>query len=168
MPSEMGELADNLRAIARFLKWVVQDSGLVRSVFQAHLQETLTDIESRVEDAAREIQEIDDEGSALFKALELHGLTGAHLRMKLALGTQFGRELAQRGAPPGPPKRSGVVAGLIGRALEPILKWMNILLGSLSSAFPGLGTVKEYKECLEVSIDMGKQASTPPDEVLPR
>jgi hypothetical protein len=168
-PAGMGDLAATLRTIVRFLDWVVRDSGLVRTVFQADLAQTLPDIRTRVEDAARQIVDIDDEGSELFKVLQLHGLTGAHLTTKLALGRQLAQELAQGGAPPAPapPKRSGVVAGIIGRALEPFLKWINILLGSLSSALPGLGAVKEYKECLELSIDVAKQVSTPPDQVLP-
>lgn len=47
-----------------------------------------------------------------------------------------------------PPRNIGVV----GKILRKILRWLNIILDSLSAIFPQLGTVKEIKEAIEQKL----------------
>jgi hypothetical protein len=62
------------------------------------------------------------------------GLTGKQLDLKLA---GFGRALESLRRKWGR------------KLLKPVLKWANILLGSLAAVLPGAELIKEYKESLE-------------------
>jgi hypothetical protein len=76
------------------------------------------------------------------------GLTGAQLAAKLA-GFFFG---ALR-------KPVGRVHNALEKWYKGVLEWANLLLGSLSRAFPPVDIIKEYKEFLELSIDYTGAAS---------
>lgn len=76
--------------------------------------------------------------------LEALGLVGNELEMKLAGFTNAFERFVMLG---------GV------RALKKVLRWINLFLGSLASAVPGVDALKEVKEAVEIGIDEAEEVS---------
>jgi hypothetical protein len=94
--------------------------------------------------------------------LEEYGLTGASLRFKL---TGFNLALSRWRGRPGRRwgrwilksmfRGRGRPGGRWGRGiLKSIFRWLNVILGSLVSAIPGVGdALKEFKEAIESGVE---------------
>jgi len=135
LPTEQDRLSEFLQQVERLLFSIVAD-GI--GVLPPHLQEPARnawhDVQSRLSDLQEQLKL--DEG--LRPRLAVAGLTGANLDFKLR---GFDHARRRYSATPVP------------RWLKPVLKWINILLGSLATVMPGAELVKEYKDAIEQGID---------------
>lgn len=167
VPADLRQLAAHVRAISRTLSWIVSESRLIPTAVRPSFSKLLPDIQQRLEVASTEIEGITP-GDDKYALLQLHGLVGSHLLMKTKVGKRASDELAGQGQAVAPTKKkSSQGSGLLGRLYRVVLGWINSLLGSLEKAFPALGAVKEFKECIELTGDFANAIDAPPRSVLP-
>lgn len=112
-----------------FLKVIAMNEELMRkcsaawSVVRQRLRDCLVDVKKA--------------GSQQWKMLDQHGMSGAELDFKINLFEFF---------------RERFYADPAMRWLKRLLAQVNSMLGSLSSAFPGLEAVQEFKDALEAML----------------
>jgi hypothetical protein len=145
-------LLDLLDVTARVIRWTVTESGLIHD---RELLERFTATLGQVDDRVRDVQEIvseelsgDPEESPLYEELEHVGLTAAQLSLKERV-LQW-------------------IVTAAGGELRQVLAWINTFLGSLAQVIPAVDLVKEYKEHLEIVIDIQhrRPAPTVPPTIL--
>ncbi len=101
------------------------------------------------------------------RQLEMHGLTGTQLTLKLTIYRHFFDAVFEE-----EPRFTDVIEanpteGMFPRNIRRFKLWSmrkllgvtNSLLGSLSAAFPPAGMIKEFKEMAEHGYDMGQAGS---------
>ena len=86
-----------------------------------------------------ETDAISDEFRDLWKRLRRYGLTGTHLKLKITLFDKLWKNFKET-------KEY--------RWTKRLLATMNSLFGSLSSIFPGMEAVREFKDVLEQIVKM--------------
>lgn len=96
--------------------------------------------------SSRLITQVERDWKRKHTALEAVGLTGVHLQLKHA---GFSRALAryEKARESEDPKADFI------KPLKRVLRWINIVLGSLKAVFPGADFVKEYKDAVEAGVD---------------
>jgi len=146
-----------LRAIGAFLQWLIGESDFVPADVRGHFREVYPTVERRLGSVADELGRIDDTENRYWIQLDEVGLVGPALRLK---ATIWRRAAAAVSSPPLP------ATGIIGRALRPILKLVNSILGSLSAVFPAIGLVKEYKDGAEVVIEGQHRGNSPSGRIF--
>lgn len=146
-----------LRAIGAFLRWLIGDSGFVPDDVRRDFLEVHPTVERRLSSVVEELGRIDDTENRYWIQLDEGGLVGPPLRLK---ATIWRRTAAAVSSPPSP------AMGFFGRALQPILKLLNSILGSLSAVFPAIGLVTEYKDGAEVVIEEQQRGNPPPGRIF--
>jgi len=146
-----------LRAISAFLSWLVSDSGFVPEDIRDAFRDILPIVQERLSTAAGEFAAIDDTEDETWQRLDDAGMIGRPLRLKVEI---WNRTVAAVSAPPSP------ATGFVGRALRPLTKLVNSVLGSLTAAFPPLELVKEYKDGIEVVVQEQHQGNPLPGRIL--
>ena len=154
---DLTALTNLLLAIGGFLQWIVTDSPFVPQDLRPGFREVLPIVNSRLETAGNELGTIIDTGNPLWQRLDDAGLVGVPLRLKLAI---WRRTTATVSAPPPAP------GGFVGRALRPLMKLINSILGSLASVFPLLELAKEYKDGVELVIEHQQEGNPPPIDIF--
>lgn len=147
------ELSDDIRTLISILKWIdellewiVLQSGLIREEFQDLFRRVWEDTHARIEQAIEQLKSV-EEGDSLYEELKTHGLTGDSLTLKFEIGRALGRRVGESAA------RTAEGPRIAGFGLKRLVKWVNLILGSLAEVFPGLGAVKEYKESVELAVE---------------
>src|SRR5262245_14165874 len=138
---DVEKLTRLIDAIRRFLLWLVFESGVLPDALRPQFREVFPIVEKRLFRAAGQLKNADDTESDTWRRLDDAGLRGAPLDLKLAI---WNHAVAQTREP----RHHGV----LGRWLKPVLTIANSILGSLSSVFPFLDLVTEYKEGAEAVI----------------
>ena len=154
---DLTALTNLLLAIGRFLRWLVTDSPFVPQDIRPEFRDVLPLVGRRLETAGNELGTIEDTDSPLWRRLDDAGLVGVPLRMKLAV---WRRTTAAVSAVPRAP------GGFVGRALRPLMKLINSILGSLASVFPLLELAKEYKDGVELVIEHQQEGNPPPIDIF--
>jgi len=126
MPDDKEKLIEFLYNTEGFLAEITEHPKMLREDMRPLFIKAWHEVLPRFEEARKALAEID------LEELEAVGLTGAQLELKIE-----GLNEARKEVP---------------WYLRKVLKWTNIILGSLGEAIPGLGAVKEYKECVEESL----------------
>ena len=139
----LSELVDNT---SRLLEWtterVLENPAAPVNEFKMVLPEIL----DRLKWVEDEIRSIRSQRDPRWIRLENAGLTGEQISWKAAIRNWIG--LRTKGA------------------VLPALKWTNNFLGSLTSVFPPLEIVKEYKEGLELVVEHQSDMPNAPREIL--
>lgn len=148
--ADLDTLQRILKSIWLFLSWLVADTDFVPVALRPRFQELLPVVRERLSTAAADLGAIDDDDDARWRKLDDAGLIGAPLALKTAIWAAAADSATSL------PRR-----GFVARALRPLLKLINSLLGSLTSVIPPLELVKEYKDGIEVVVE-DQQAGDPP------
>jgi hypothetical protein len=148
----INRLVEILRSIDETLAWIVLESRLIQDEFQEIFANLWNDTHERIEEAIRQLESVDSEDHEIYQALKQHGLTGGSLNLKAGIGSYFRRRVVESAEV----EEGGPT--ILGFSLKPLVGWINLILGSLSKVLPILGAVKEYKECVELTVDQRKKA----------
>jgi hypothetical protein len=163
-PQSVSTLIDLLKSVDAVLTWIVRESGLQSETLQPLFEAVLEDIQARIAEAIRRLESITHEDDRLYRDLQYYGLTGASLEMKAALGRELGDSVVASATEAVEPSSAPKILGI---SLAPFLKWVNLLLGSLSKALPVLEAVKEYKEGVELTVEHQRSAPAPDRSIFP-
>lgn len=146
------QLVEILRSIKETLAWIVLESGLIQDEFQQMFADLWHDTDKRIEEAIGQLESVDSEDHEIYQALKQHGLTGGSLNLKAAIGSYLRRRVVESAEV----EQGGPT--ILGFSLKPLVRWINLILGSLAEVLPILGAVKEYKESVELTVDQRKKA----------
>jgi hypothetical protein len=138
--NDIDRLSDFLQDVEAVLFAIIAD-GI--SMLPLHLQEPARNAWPEVKSRLSELRDEIKREHGLPPRLELAGLTGANLDFKLQ-GFRYAR------------KRHSELP--VPAWLKRMLRWMNILLGSLATVMPGAELVKEYKDAIEAGIDQAESS----------
>jgi hypothetical protein len=146
MSDDIATLIEILRSIDEILEWIVLRSGLIQEEFQILFTRVWADTHARIGRAIEQLESV-EEDDRLYEELETHGLTGDSLRLKFEIGSALGRRVGESAV------RTDEGPRIKGFALKRLVKWINLILGSLAKVLPVLGAVKEYKESVELAVE---------------
>jgi hypothetical protein len=94
----------------------------------------------------RELESIEDGANPEAEARLIQaGLTGASLEFKLAM---FGRRREELDG-----ERAGFLSRRVRALFKSLLRWADVILGSLVAAIPGGEAYKEAKEAVEAAVE---------------
>ena len=129
------DLHQFLQEFLQLLERVLQDKeNLLPADLHRAFDEAWPEVRSRIRSTQSDLRTI----GRLKEDLPDAGLAGRQLHLKLE---GFGRAL------------EALKGGWSRKLLKRVLKWADVILGSLASVLPGSEFVKEYKEALEAALE---------------
>ena len=133
--------------VRNFLVWFITDTNYIEEDRELFRNVAFAAAE-RIDRAAKLIAEIEDTADPIWRRLDEAGLLGDSLQLKRSTGRRIGAATREEPAN--------------GRLFAPLLKWLNSLLGSLSTVFPPLELARELKDMTELSVPPDRSGPQPP------
>ena len=155
---ELTTLQNVLNSIEAFFKWLIYESSFIPEDLRRQFAEVFPRVSERLGNEIGDLGRVEDTDEPLWKRLDAAGLLGAALRLKLAIGQRVVEQASISTKP--------ASTGIVGKLLQPVLKWINTFLGSLATAIPALELVKEYKDGVELVVENQRRGSPLPGRIF--
>lgn len=135
-----------LKNVDKYLSMIVEHQEVLLERPDGEIQEVWDEVKQKLVTLIGDLEKLEeDEFVGKLKDSEI-GISPKQLRWEIEGFNKVREEFDK--VTQTPPRNIGVV----GRILRKILRWLNIILGSLSAMFPQLGAVKEIKEAIEQKL----------------